>query len=151
MYTHGLCSHRARVPLMCTQQRETAQTRQRELFSASCPLECICMDILGPLAKTTSGNQYEVIMTYIYSKLTRELLPHIQATSMFPPSCMSTGPYHTGYTPSCEQTMAHSSKESSLRPLVNSLSWWASKEQNISARQIGQLNNHKNPDCRTKL
>lgn len=52
-------------------QANMMQTQHLKLFPTSGPFEFIVMDILGPLLKTTNGNQFVVIMTDRYSKLPR--------------------------------------------------------------------------------
>lgn len=47
--------------------------RHLQHFPASRPLEFIAMDILEPLPETMQGNQYVVIITDRYSKLTRAI------------------------------------------------------------------------------
>lgn len=49
------------------------QTVHLKLSQASGPLQFISMDVLGPLPKTTSNNQLVVVITVLYSILTRAI------------------------------------------------------------------------------
>ena len=59
----------------CAATRGTQYTKQKHLrlFPANGPLEFVAMDILGPLPKTKQGNQFVVVLTDRYSKLTRAI------------------------------------------------------------------------------
>jgi hypothetical protein len=50
--------------------KERNKTCYLKLFPASSPLEYVKIDLLGPLPKTTHGNQFLLIMTDQFSKLT---------------------------------------------------------------------------------
>lgn len=43
------------------------------MFPATGLLECVSMDILGPLPRTKRGNEYALFITYSYSKMTQAL------------------------------------------------------------------------------
>lgn len=57
----------------CARMRGTRHAHQKHLrlFPANGPLEFVAMDLLGPLPKTTKGNQNVLVITARYSKLTR--------------------------------------------------------------------------------
>lgn len=58
----------------CARNRHIAKTQRKlRLFSATEPLEFVAIDILGPLPKTANGNQYIIVMTDRFSKLTKAL------------------------------------------------------------------------------
>lgn len=58
----------------CVKNRNRLRHKRRlQLFMAVGPLDVVAMDILGPLLKTQQGNQYIVMITDKYSKLTRAI------------------------------------------------------------------------------
>lgn len=55
--------------------------RHFTLFLARGPLDLVPMDNLGPLQNKTSGNQFIVVVTYRYTKLTRAI-PSLKTTAL---------------------------------------------------------------------
>lgn len=51
-------------------RNNTRSKRKGQVFPASRPLELISIDILGPLSKTVSRNQFIIVITDLYTKLT---------------------------------------------------------------------------------
>ncbi|CDF40971.1 unnamed protein product [Chondrus crispus] len=56
----------------CSATRSTIVRHQKDikLFPAAGPLEFVAMDLLGPLPKTAHGNQFVLVITDLFSKLT---------------------------------------------------------------------------------
>lgn len=55
----------------CAQNRAELKPKiQRQLLLARTPLACSAMHILGPLPRIANGNQYVLVLTGRYSKLT---------------------------------------------------------------------------------
>ena len=59
----------------CARVRGTAAQRQKllTLFPAAGPLEFVAMDIAGPYPRTRNGNEYVVVLTDRFTKLTRAI------------------------------------------------------------------------------
>lgn len=47
--------------------------RRLQLFSAAVPLESVAIDVLGKLIKTARGNQYVLIISNRFTKLTKSI------------------------------------------------------------------------------
>lgn len=72
----------------CVRNKASEKRRRAlKLFPESAPLEFVTRDILGPLPKTSKGNQFVWVMTDCYSKLERAVLTStktaVHAASMF--------------------------------------------------------------------
>lgn len=63
-YIYTNASHKPILPLKWRFQQELQH------FSAAGPLECVSVDIFGPLPRTPTGNQHVIIIEYRFSELT---------------------------------------------------------------------------------
>lgn len=58
-----------------TNFKHRKRQRKVKLFIPKGPMEYVCMDILRPLPRTKKGNQFRIMMTDRYKKLTKRILP----------------------------------------------------------------------------
>lgn len=75
----------ARCPSCAAQALKTARRRTSylKLFMPNGPLEFVCLDILGPLPKTSAGNKFLLVISDRFSKLTRSVpLPNARAETV---------------------------------------------------------------------
>ena len=69
------CYETVRKCSTCTKNRIMSKQRVKplQLFPPSGPLESVAIDAFGPLIKTSRGNQYLLMITDPYSKLTKSV------------------------------------------------------------------------------
>lgn len=104
-----------------------------QLFSAAKALEVLAIDILEPLSKRSPSNPQMVILTYIYSKLTRAVLT-AKFASIHPVLYSSKiCSYHMESQTISSPIVAHSPSEKYLRiyaflVLRRGLLWWITRK-----------------------